>query len=143
MAKIPIFQGALELMLFHYKWADIRINHVDKLADDIIQYYKENIAFIRQLSVSFGFSPHFIYQPIGLLHDNQPFLTAKFLESNDLSIYKAVDSRVRNEIMAGHLAMEDCSRSIADAGIENAYVDPAHYSPHGSSIVAVCILERV
>jgi hypothetical protein len=38
--------------------------------------------------------------------------------------------------------MQDCSRSIADYGIENSYVDATHYSPEGNSVLATCIIEK-
>jgi hypothetical protein len=76
------------------------------------------------------------------LESNQAFLTEKFPESEYLAIYTAVDARIRDEIKSGGLLMLDCSRSISDYGVENAYVDATHYSPEGNSVLAKCIIDK-
>ncbi len=141
-ANIHGMEDWQELMLYHTKWPNIHINRADDLAEDVVQYYKEAIAFVSILGKAFGFAPHFIYQPIGLLESNQAFLTEKFPESEYLAIYTAVDARIRDEIKSGSLLMLDCSRSISDYGVENAYVDATHYSPEGNSVLAKCIIDK-
>lgn len=131
-----------ELIDFHYNWSKIHRNKSDELANDIIRFYKENISFVRQLGESFGFNAHFIYQPIGLLENNQPFLTQKFSESDYFAIYQAVDSKIRIAINEGDLMMEDCSRAISKSGVETSYVDATHYSPRGNRLVAECIHQK-
>lgn len=129
----------LELMDFYYNWAKIHRDKVDGLASDIIRYYVENISFVRQLGESFGFDAYFIYQPIGLLESNQPFLTHEFSQSDYFSIYKVVDSKIRIAIKEGRLTMQDCSSAISESGVEGSYVDATHYSPRGNRLVAACI----
>lgn len=133
----------LELMDFHYNWATLHKNRIDKLADEIIHYYKENISFVRQLGDAFGFTVHFIYQPIGLLESNQEFLLEDFYTSDYFAVYNGVDSRIREAISAGLLIMEDCSRAISGAGVQGSYVDATHYSPRGNDILASCILQSI
>ncbi|MEN8762571.1 MAG: hypothetical protein ABF290_09055 [Thiogranum sp.] len=142
-ANIHGMEDWQELMLYHYKWPSIHINRTDDLAEDVVQYYKEAIAFVSILGEAFGFVPHFIYQPIGLLESNQAFLAEEFSESDYLAIYRAVDVRIRDEIKSGGLLMLDCSRSISDYGVENSYVDATHYSPEGNSVFAKCIIDKI
>jgi hypothetical protein len=79
-ANIHGMEGWQELMRYHYKWPSIHIDRANDLAEDVVQYYKEAIAFVRALGKAFGFVPHFIYQPIGLLESNQPFLAENLLD---------------------------------------------------------------
>ena len=132
-----------ELMDFHYNWATIHKNRIDELADEIIDYYIENISFVRQLGASFGFDVHFIYQPIGLLESNQEFLLQDFYTSDYFAVFKGVDSRIREAIREGLLMMDDCSRAISESGVQGSYVDATHYSPQGNDILASCIVQRI
>jgi len=132
-----------ELMDFHYNWATIHKNRIDQLADDIIHYYTENILFVRRLGAAFGFNAYFIYQPIGLLETGQEFLLPDFYTSDYFAVYKGVDSRVRQAISQEHLMMEDCSHAISESGVQGAYVDATHYSPHGNEVLAACIHQRI
>jgi hypothetical protein len=133
----------LELMDFHYNWASLHKNRIDELADEIIRYYSETIAFVRQLGESFGFDAHFIYQPIGLLESSQEFLLQEFQTSDYFAVYSGVDSAIREAISAGLVKMEDCSGAISKAGVQGSYVDATHYSPQGNDVLAACILQRV
>ena len=132
-----------ELMDFHYNWATLHKNRIDELADEIIHYYKETISFVRQLGDAFGFTAHFIYQPIGLLESNQEFLLEEFYTSDYFAVYDRIDSRIREAISQGLLKMDDCSRAISEAGVQGSYVDATHYSPRGNNILASCILQRI
>ncbi len=132
-----------ELMDFHYNWASIHKNRIDELASEIIHYYKENISFVRQLGNAFGFTVHFIYQPIGLLESNQEFLLQDFFSSVYFTVYTGVDSGIREAIREGLLMMEDCSRAISESGVQGSYVDATHYSPQGNDILAACILQKI
>ena len=142
-ANVQGLDNWFELMYFHYKWAEIHLNRIAELADDVIRYYKENIIFVQQLGVSFGFDVHFVYQPIGLLESGQEFLTQGFSESDYFAIYNGVDSRIRLAISQEQLMMEDCSRAIAEAGVQGSYVDATHYSPRGNEILAECIYQKL
>ena len=133
----------LELMDFHYNWASLHKNRIDELAGEIIRYYSETIAFVRQLGESFGFDIHFIYQPIGLLESSQEFLLQDFRTSDYFAVYNGVDSAIREATSAGLLKMEDCSRAISEAGVQGSYVDATHYSLRGNDVLAACILQRV
>lgn len=142
-ANVHGMDNWIELMNFYYNWSKIHRDKVDGLANDIIRYYKENISFVRQLGESFGFNAYFVYQPIGLLESNQPFLTRKFSKSDYASIYKVVDSRIRLAIKEGHLMMQDCSSAISESGVKGSYVDATHYSPRGNRLVAACIHQNI
>ena len=142
-ANIHGLDNWFELMDFHYNWATLHKNRIEQLADEIIHYYQENIAFVRQLGDAFGFTVHFIYQPIGLLESNQEFLLQDFYTSDYFAVYKGVDSIIRQAISQGLLTMEDCSRAISETGVPGAYVDATHYSPRGNSILASCIHQKI
>ena len=105
----------------------------------MIRYYEESEAFVRALGATFGFSAHFVYQPIGLLEDGQLFLRDAFRESDAYAVYRGVDARVRAAIAEGRLRMTDCSQSIATRGVGLSYVDATHYSPQGARLIAGCI----
>ena len=132
----------LELMDFHYNWAKVHVNRVDELANDIIEYYKDNIRFVEQLGKSFEFDAYFVYQPIGLLENEQQFLKQEFYASEYYAVYKGVDIRIRKEIERGGLLMKDCSRAIAESGAQLSYVDATHYSPAGNGVLAECVLQK-
>ena len=70
-ANVHGLDNWLELMDFYYNWTIPHKNRIDELASEIIHYYKENISFVRQPGGAFGFTVHFIYQPIALLESNQ------------------------------------------------------------------------
>ncbi len=142
-ANVQGLDNWFELMDFHYNWASIHKNRIDELADEIIHYYQDNISFVRQLGDAFGFTAHFIYQPIGLLEPKQEFLLQEFYTSDYFAVYNGVDSRIRQAISQGFLMMEDCSRAISEAGLQGSYVDATHYSPRGNDILASCIFHRI
>ena len=127
-------------MRYHYEWASLYAPHVDDLASDVVRYYEEREAFVRALGTAFGFSALFVYQPIGLLEEGQPFLTDAFRESDQHTVYRGVDARVRQAIASGRLRMTDCSGSIASDGASRGYVDATHYSPRGGRLLARCVL---
>ena len=142
-ANVKGLDNWFELMDCHYDWASLHKNRIDELATEIIQYYKENISFVRQLGASFGFDAHFIYQPIGLLEPNQEFLLPDFYTSDYFAVYSGVDSSIREAISQGFLMMGDCSRAISEAGLQGSYVDATHYSPQGNDILASCIFRKI
>ena len=129
-----------QLMRYHYDWARIHVDRSDRLGADVVRYYEEAIAFVAALGRAFGFSADFVYQPIGLLEEAQPFLTPAFRDSDQYAVYRGVDAAIREAIASGRLAMRDCSPSIADAGVADSYVDATHYSPLGGRVLARCIL---
>jgi hypothetical protein len=132
-----------ELLEFHYNWASLNKSRINELATEIIQYYRENISFVRQLGTSFGFEAHFIYQPIGLLEPNQEFLLPDFYASDYFAVYHGVDSGIRQAISEGILQMDDCSHAITESGVKGSYVDVTHYSPDGNGILASCIHRKI
>jgi hypothetical protein len=127
------------LMRFHYDWASIHAGRTDALAADVVRYYGDAIAFVRDLGRAFGFSATFVYQPIGLLEVDQPFISDDFRESDQYAVFRDVDAAIRDAIASGRLAMRDCSRSIAASGVADGYVDATHYSPSGGAALAGCI----
>jgi lysophospholipase L1-like esterase len=130
-----------ELLEYYRHWPSIRINWRENLSKDIIDYYKKGIQFIHKLSKGFGFSVYFVYQPIGLLDVNNPFIKPGFENSNLFKIYKYIDLQLKREIENTSLAMNDCSRSLFHAGDQDYWVDPTHYSPKGNKVLAKCILK--
>ncbi len=135
--EAPIDWG--ELMLFYERWDRIQVGRAEALAEELVEYYGRNIAFVQQLGLAFGFESRFVYQPIGLLESVQPFLKPEFDESDSKKIYQTVDERIRREIQAGGLAMVDCSQALS--GLENAYIDASHYSPQGNQRLAECVAD--
>ena len=129
-----------ELMYFYKNWARCAKGRVGELSEEIVDYYKSTIDFVDRLGSAFGFSSHFVYQPIGLLETKNPFLKPGFYESDEYEVYRAVNHKIRQAIRERRLPMQDCSRSIADSDVSNAYVDATHYSPQGNRVLAECIL---
>lgn len=130
-----------ELMLFYERWDRIQEKRADDLADELASYYRRNIEFVRKLGRAFGFSCQFVYQPIGLLEEDQPFLKPALLDSRVRLIYETARQKIRAEIQAGRLSMADCSASLS--GSTGMYVDATHYSPPGNAKLAKCIAEAV
>ena len=127
-----------ELMIFYLHWDDLQSDRRQQLADEVVQYYAQNIRFLQRLGESFGFQAHLVYQPIGLLGENQTFHRAAFLGSKVQRIYRVVRQSVRRAIRQGKLDMTDCSSCLTAE--ELSYVDSAHYSPRGNERLARCIL---
>ena len=132
-----------KLLEYYWYWPSIRANWRENLSRDIIQYYKQSIAFTEALGRGFGFSVHFIYQPIGLIDKNNPFIKAGFENSNLFKIHNHVDLKWKSAISNGNLGMIDCSRSFADKTSNDYWVDPTHYSPRGNLLLAKCILNSI
>jgi len=143
-ANINGLDNWLELINFHYNWAQIQKHKLPQLSEDIIRYYKNNISFVNQLGKSFGFNAYFIYQPIGLVDSNQPFLKRKYFKSDLYTVFKGVDSEIRKAINQGHLKMLDCSHAFSKPSSKPYfYIDPTHYSPSGNKALASCILQEI
>ncbi len=130
-----------ELMRHYENWDRLQAGRADQLAGELVDFYEENIAFVHQLGEAFGFRPVFVYQPIGLLEPDQPFLKSEFLESESRRVFQAAAKRVRSDIASGRLAMVDCSQALS--GMSDAYVDASHYSAQGNQRLADCILAAV
>ncbi len=127
-----------ELMRYYEGWDRIQVGRADALAQELADYYLKNIAFVRQLAEAFGFEPLFVYQPIGLLETDQPFLRPEFRESDSRRIFAVVAGRLRRDIESGRLDMIDCSQALS--GMSDGYVDASHYSAQGNRRLAECIL---
>lgn len=131
-----------ELMYFYHNWDRIHVNRADGLAEELVDYYQGNISFVKQLGASLGFVPYFVYQPIGLLAKNQAFLRPEFKSSRQARIFETVNRRIRKEIAQNRLAMIDCSQAISPEHVGDSYVDSAHYSPKGNTLLAECIIRE-
>ena len=137
--QAPGLKDWQELMYLFYDGLNVQVNRVEEFAEEVTTHYRDNMAFVRQLGEAFGFEARFIYQPIGLLDSNNPFLTNKFHSSNYFKVYEAVDAVTRRKIINGDLDMLDCSQSVADGQPGTGYVDPTHFSPAGNKALALCI----
>jgi hypothetical protein len=132
-----------ELIYLYYDGLDVQANRLEVFVEELVTHYLDNMAFVRQLGEAFGFEVWFIYQPIGLLDGNNPFLTAKFHSSNYFKVYDAVDAATRMKIVNGELDMLDCSQSLADVPPGTGYVDATHFSPAGNKALALCIQQFI
>jgi hypothetical protein len=133
----------LKLREYYLHWPSIRINWKENLSRDIIDHYKQTIQFTESLGHGFGFSVYFVYQPIGLLDKNNPFIKPSFTNSNLYQIYEYVDSNIKSAISNGNLGMRDCSRAFANKTSNHLWVDVTHYSPKGNLFLAKCILNEM
>ena len=126
-----------ELMILYHNWDLLQFDHRRRLAEEVVQYYRENLRFLRLLAEAFEFRVQVVYQPIGLLQEDHPFHRAAFRDSRVQQIYRTVGQRVREAIQEGSLDMIDCSSSLSGESL--SYVDSTHYSPRGNELLARCI----
>ena len=130
-----------ELMVLYYQWDRLQFDRRQQLAEEIVGHYRENLRFLHQVAEAFDFDVEVVYQPIGLLAQNQPFLRPAFLRSKFQRIYRTVHEQVKAAIRDGPLDMIDCSESLDGESL--TYVDATHYSPHGNALLARCILGQL
>ncbi len=126
-----------ELMLYYEQWDRVQGGRKEALAGELAEYHRENLEFLRRVGEAFGFRVRVVYQPIGLLYRDNPFLREVFFESAPYQVYRAADEALRERIESGALGMIDCSRSLE--GVELAWVDSTHYSPQGNETLAECL----
>jgi hypothetical protein len=127
------------IMRHHYEWSARHARRAAELGSEIEAYYAENIRFVRELARSFGFSSHFVLQPVGLLDPENPFLRAKFFGSPEHRVFEGVYAVLTDAISESRLDMIDCSGALAGVPADVRWVDATHYGPVASTALAACI----
>jgi len=128
-------------MAWHYKNSfQYGQPNTDKINAQWTAHYQQNIKFIEQLGETFGFTAHFVLQPVGYVDPDNPFLTARYADSLVWEMAEAFNSNAQMHINNGTLAMIDCMDTFQAIDSNYAYVDATHYSPQGNLKLAECIL---
>ncbi len=107
---------------------------------DWVQFYRENIKFVKQLEDAFGFEAYFYFQPFGILEPENPFLTPVYFDSIAIRIAQTFTKGASLAINEGSLDMIDCQDAFSAIDKSAAFVDATHYSPSGNEALASCIL---
>ncbi len=128
-----------EVFYLYDHWDLVQSLRAPALAEELVEYQRQNLEFLRRLGQAFDFWVEVVHQPIGLLDRENPFLREAFFESPVYSIYRTVDERLRREIESGNLGMADCSQALIAADGRTVYVDSTHYSPQGNELLAACL----
>ena len=115
----------------------------DRLKSDWTAHYQKNIAFIRQLGDTFGFEPYFVFQPIGNVVSENPFLLPRYKDSPVAIMAYNFSDFVQQKIADGTLDMVNCHKVFDTIDGSLAFVDPTHYSPLGNKTLAQCVLAAI
>jgi hypothetical protein len=129
---------------WHYKHQfSYAKDNIDLINSDWINYYKNHMAFVRELAATFGFDVYFIFQPFGVMDKENPFLNPSYFDSSGAKVAEKFTLNAADMIKAGELEMTDCQSSFEFIDSSLAYVDATHYSPLGNQALAKCIMREL
>jgi hypothetical protein len=85
---------------------------------------------------------HVFYQPIGLLDDTNPFVSARASRAPGYRYISELVASVREAIARGDIQMIDTSNALSDMPGPR-YLDVAHYSPEANAMLARAIASHM
>jgi hypothetical protein len=132
---MPFNYAQQSYLYSHWPWFGDR--NLELLKREAVDYYTNNLAYIKGISEAFQFSALVFYQPFGHSDPNNAF-NGKGGESLPGYRYLTeMNTFIRSEIRSGRVAMEDLSESLNDLSSRQlAYIDCAHYSPQANRHLA-------
>jgi hypothetical protein len=129
---------------YHYaNQFDYGFENIDAIKSEWLEYYRENISFINGLSEAFGFEVVFVFQPFGVVEQENPFLYPAYFDSPGIIVAREFTDAVTGAIKTGALDMLDCQNAFKSIDKSRAFVDATHYSPSGNKALAECILNHL
>jgi len=123
-------------------WAFFGEHHREKYKSEIVAYYRTNLALLKALADAYGFALHVFYQPIGILDDTNPFVSARARGAPGYRYISELVDVARAAIARGDLPMVDISQAL-DNVPGPRYLDTAHYSPEANAVLARTIASRI
>jgi hypothetical protein len=123
-------------------WAAFGELHRDRLKQEMIDYYRENLELLSALSSHYQFKATVFYQPIGLFDPANPFVRPQARRAPGYRYLSDMSAVARQQIAAGTLSMVDLSGALADLK-DDRYIDVAHYSPAANERLAAAIISHL
>lgn len=123
-------------------WAAFGELHRDRLKQELIDYYRENLELLSALSSHYHFRATVFYQPVGLFDPANPFVRPNARSAAGYRYLSDMFAVARQQIAAGQLAMIDLSDAL-DGLKEDRYIDVAHYSPAANQRLAAAIISHL
>jgi len=112
--------------------------------EKIMELYQMNQDFVAKLAATYQFEYEFIFQPLGFLHKENPFVKDFTAYRNAFECFDVLETTqqvIRDSIRTGALPhYRDFTQ--ADDKCENCYVDLVHYSGPFNKRLAEMILTR-
>ena len=112
------------------------------LKNQIEESYHNNLQFLNGLSRAFGFELTVMFQPFGLLDNENAFIPPAARNLESYHFVSEMNKHVRSEIKRGKFPMVDASDILEDVK-QDRYVDAAHYSPAANERLARFIFTRI
>ena len=110
--------------------------------DRILQYYQTNQQFVDKLAQAYGFEYEFLFQPLGFLHEHNPFIKDFETLQNGWACFDVMyntQQTIRDSIRSGALVnFRDLSYYGADC--KTCFVDLVHYNGFFNQELARSIL---
>jgi hypothetical protein len=122
-------------------WALFGEHHRERYKREIVEYYQTNLTLLKALAEAYGFVFHVFYQPIGLLDDTNPFVSARARWAPGYRYISELVASVREAIASGDIQMIDVSNALTDMPGPR-YLDVAHYSPEANAVLARTIANQ-
>lgn len=130
-------------LAFHYaNQFSYGFENIDAVKADWIEYYRENIAFVEGLADAFDFEVLFVFQPFGVVEEENPFLFPAYFDSPGIVVAQEFTAAAASAIDNETLDMLNCQDAFSDIDKSLAFVDATHYSPSGNEALAECILHE-
>ena len=123
-------------------WALFGEHHRERYKREIVEYYRTNLTLLKALAEAYGFVFHVFYQPIGLLDDTNPFVSARASGAPGYRYISELVASVREAIARGDIQMIDTSNALTDMSGPR-YLDVAHYSPEANAMLARAIASHM
>jgi hypothetical protein len=133
-----------EAMFINERYLAFYEHHADAVNRKILQFYRTNIAFVRQLGQTFGFDTFFFYQPNGMTYAENEFLKDQwqaYTESSLYHVFSSVENFIRATIRSKKMDMIDLSDCLQDMD-KPRYIDPTHYSRFANRVIAEVVFHQ-
>ncbi|MBT3509984.1 MAG: hypothetical protein HN472_10645 [Nitrospina sp.] len=120
------------------------LSNQEQYVKKLYLFYRMNIDFLEHLGNSYGFSTHIFFQPIGLLHLENPHIKNSQMYQKwwRYKIYNAIVPLFQERLIDQPLP-QFYDISDADKGCHRCYVDLTHYNSKLNANIAQRIFERL
>jgi len=131
-----------EAEFMHHNFEFFLTHHKEKVLQNLISTYKNNMGFVSNLAKAFQFRVYFFYQPLGLFYEKNPFIQQGCATSTGFHDLEFLHSQVITNIKLSKLNFHDLSNSLP-AQNELFFLDVAHYSPASAELIAIAIAQAL
>lgn len=139
-ARDPYLQGFdfREQDWMFFNWEIYAKSNEAMLRREIINGLRGNLDFLEKLAKAHGFGLTVVFQPMGLLDPDNPFVPQSVRSKYGYRFLRDIHDLIRSEIGSGTLHMVDLSQSLLPLKMHK-FVDIAHYTPAANRALAEAI----